>query len=52
MFDNAAERWHKKIEENKIYLFSNGRVAMANKKFTSIKNDFALTFGNDVEINE
>lgn len=52
MFDNTAEKWYKKIEENKIYLIANGRVQMANKKFTSIKNDFALTLGNDTEIDE
>ena len=33
-----------RIYENKVYLFSNGIVKMANKKFTSIKNDFCIVF--------
>lgn len=32
------------LEENKVYLFSNGSVKMANKKFTSVKNDFCIIF--------
>lgn len=27
-----------------MYLFSNGYVKMANKKFTSVRNDYCITF--------
>lgn len=30
-----------------IYTFANGAVKLANKRFTAIKNDYCLTFGND-----
>ena len=52
MFNETADRWFDKIEENKIYVFANGQVKMANKKYTSIKNDFCLTLGNETEIEE
>jgi replication factor A1 len=50
MFNETAERWNSKLEENKVYIFANGKVNLANKRFTSIKNDYSLTFGNETEI--
>ena len=52
MFNETAEKWFNKIEENKVYIFANGQVKLANKKYTSIKNDYCLTFGNETEIQE
>ena len=52
MFNETAEKWFNKVEENKVYIFANGQVKLANKKFTSIKNDYCLTFGNETEIQE
>jgi len=43
-FNEAADLFDPKIHENHVYLFSNGCVKMANKKFTSIKNDFCIVF--------
>lgn len=40
------------IKENKVYLFSNGSVRIANKKFTSIKNDYCLNFDQNADIAE
>jgi len=51
-FNDNAERWFPKISENNVYVFANGQVKMANKRFTSIKNDFCLTLGNETEIQE
>lgn len=51
-FNDNAIKWYDKVHENKCYVFANGRVAMANKRFTSIKNDFCLTLGNETEIEE
>jgi replication factor A1 len=50
MFNETAERWDSKLEENKVYIFANGKVNLANKRFTSIKNDYSLTFDNKTEI--
>lgn len=35
-----------------MYLFANGTVKMANKKFTAIKNDHCLTFDINAEIED
>ncbi len=40
------------LKENKVYLFSNGQVKLANKKFTSIKNDYCLTFDQNADVIE
>lgn len=52
MFNEVVDKWMNRTEENKVYIFANGQVKMANKKYTSIKNDFCLTFGNETEIQE
>lgn len=52
MFNETADKWFVKIQEDKVYIFAKGQVKLANKKFTSIKNDHCLTFGNDTEIQE
>jgi replication factor A1 len=51
-FNEAADQFEPKILENKVYLFSNGVVKMANKRFTSIKNDFCIVFEKNAQINE
>lgn len=51
-FNEAADMFEPKIYENKVYLFSNGVVKMANKRFTSIKNDFCIVFEKNAQINE
>jgi replication factor A1 len=43
-FGDQAKNFDPMIQKNKIYCFSNGLVKMANKKFTSIKNDFCIIF--------
>lgn len=35
-----------------MYTLTNAQVKIANKKFTSIKNDYCLTFGNHTEMKE
>lgn len=52
MFNETANKWYPKVEENKVYIFANGKVGLANKKFSSIKNDYSLTFGLETEIQE
>jgi hypothetical protein len=51
-FNKAADLFDPRILENKVYLFSNGCVKMANKKFTSIKNDFCIVFEKNAQIIE
>ncbi len=40
------------LKENEVFFFSGGNVKMANKRFTSIKNDFCITFYEDSEIKQ
>lgn len=51
-FNEAADMFEPQIFENRVYLFSNGVVKMANKRFTSIKNDFCIVFEKNAQINE
>lgn len=51
-FDEAADFFDKRLVEGKVYLFSNGNVKISNKKFTTIKNDFCLTFEKNSTITE
>jgi replication factor A1 len=43
-FKDAADHFDKIIEHNKVYLFSDGNVKLANKKFAQVKNDFCVIF--------
>jgi len=51
-FNDAAQQFNGCIEQNKVYLFSNANVKMANKKFTSVKNDFCIIFEKHAQIQE
>ena len=46
-FNDAATAMDAIIEQNSVYTFKNGMVKLANKRFTSIKHDFCLTFSRD-----
>jgi replication factor A1 len=49
-FKDAAEKFFDVVQLNQVFIFSNGKVMMANQKYTSIKNDYALTFDKQSEI--
>lgn len=51
-FKDAVDKFDPVIREAGMYLFSNGTVKMANKRFTSIKNDFCLVFDKQGDIVE
>ena len=40
------------LQDNHVYLMANGFIKLANKKFTSIKNDHCITFDQNAEIRE
>ena len=50
--EEANKKFGPMIKENRVYLFSNGQVKLANKKFTSIKNDYCLTFDQNADVLE
>lgn len=43
-FNKAAEFFEHILKEDRVYLFSSGIVKMANKRFTSIRNDYCIVF--------
>jgi replication factor A1 len=51
-FKKSAEKFSTIIQEGKIYLFSDGNIKLANKKYTSVLNDFAITFEEHARIQE
>jgi len=51
-FNDAAIKFSEIVNENKVYLFSGGNVKMANKRFTTVKNDFCIIFETNAEIVE
>jgi replication factor A1 len=51
LFNKAVEKFKDVLEQDKVYVFSKGQVKVANKKFTSIDNDYALHFYPYSDIN-
>ena len=43
MFGDTATHFDELIKKDRVYSFSKGKVTIANKKFSTVKNDFALT---------
>ncbi|CAI2360853.1 unnamed protein product [Moneuplotes crassus] len=51
-FNKAVDKFEPMIQEDKVYIFCKGTVKVANQKFTSIKNDYCLTFSHLSEITQ
>ncbi|KJP89466.1 hypothetical protein AK88_00909 [Plasmodium fragile] len=49
---SAADKWFNSIELKKVYIFSKGRVSIANPKYNTVKHKYELTFNEDSEIHE
>eukprot|EP01116_Phalansterium_solitarium_P017308 TRINITY_DN4229_c0_g2_i1.p1 TRINITY_DN4229_c0_g2~~TRINITY_DN4229_c0_g2_i1.p1 ORF type:complete len:652 (-),score=238.32 TRINITY_DN4229_c0_g2_i1:174-2129(-) len=43
-FNDAVDKFYQLLEVNRVYYISGGAIKGANKKFSSIKNDYELTF--------
>jgi replication factor A1 len=43
-FKDAAEKFFDVIQEDRCFFFSGGRLKVANKQYTSIKNNYECTF--------
>jgi replication factor A1 len=52
MFNKQVDAFASRLQENKVYTFSGGQIKMANKRFTSIPNDYCITFDNHTDIQE
>jgi len=51
-FNQQVQKFYPGIKENKVYVVSSGAIKLANKKFTSIPNDFCISFYDDTEFVE
>ncbi len=49
-FNETAHKFDRELEENQVYTFEGGQIKLANKRYTSIKNDYCLTFDNNTII--
>jgi len=52
MFNEDIDKFVPSLEEGKVYEISQAYIKMANKRFTSITNDFCMTFQNKTELRE
>ena len=52
MFNEAAEKFNKKLELGKVYFISKGSLRVANKQYSSVKNDYEMTLNANAEVEE
>jgi len=50
MFGDEVDRIYPQMMENKVYVVSGGQIKMARKQYTHIKNDYAITFSRDTQV--
>lgn len=49
-FNEAAEKFFALFEEGKVYTVSKGRIRVANKRYTHIKNDYSIDLNEHSEV--
>ncbi|CAI9740572.1 A 70 kDa DNA-binding subunit-like [Octopus vulgaris] len=49
-FNDAVDKFFEFLQVNKAYYVSRATLKMANKKFSSVQNDFEMTFNSDTVI--
>ena len=49
-FNDEVDKYHDMIEVDKVYLISNGRVKVANKRFSALDNDYELSFSRNTTV--
>jgi len=49
-FKDACDRFEPLLQEGRVYTFSGGRLKLAKKEYTSIKNDYEITFDRNADI--
>lgn len=49
-FKEAVDKFDPILQDNNVYLFSNGNIKLANRKYSSINNDFSIIFDRQAEI--
>jgi len=49
-FNDVADKFFPMFEEGKVYVMSKGRIKVANKRYTHIKNDYSIDMTMDTEL--
>jgi replication factor A1 len=49
-FKDACEKFYDLLEEGRVYYFSQGKLKVANKQYTSITHNYEVTFDVNAEI--
>lgn len=49
-FNNEVDKFHSLIEQGKVYYISKGTLKIANKQFSSLKNDYEMTLNGETTI--
>jgi len=50
MFKEDCDRLYNILEEGKVFIISGGRLKVANKQYSTLKNDYEITFGNETTV--
>ncbi|KAL4223084.1 60S acidic ribosomal protein P1 [Mactra antiquata] len=49
-FTDVVDKYYEMLEVNKVYYFSKATLKTANKQYSSLKNDYEMTFNSDTII--
>ncbi|XP_052472753.1 replication protein A 70 kDa DNA-binding subunit [Carassius gibelio] len=49
-FNNEVDKFYSIIEQGKVYYISKGSLKIANKQFSSLKNDYEMTLNGETSI--
>ena len=49
-FNEQADKFFPIIDDNKVYMISNGQVKIARKQFNTVQNDYEITFDRNTSI--
>ncbi|KAF8786558.1 replication protein A 70 kDa DNA-binding subunit-like [Argiope bruennichi] len=49
-FNDTADKYYNMLEVNKVYYISRATLKTANQRFSTVKNDYEITFNNDTTI--
>lgn len=49
-FNNECDKFFDTIEVNKVYFITRGVIKTANKKFSTLNNDYELTFSGETQV--
>jgi replication factor A1 len=50
MFNDAVDKFYEILRPGNVFYFSGGKIKMANRKFSSVNNDYEITFDQHSEI--